>query len=265
MLRVVRAAVPGGIRGRSLALVGVMALTIGAPAAAQFSAQPVILELRTADSPSGAVFHLRNESSEALQLRVYASDYDQPVGGGTVFMELGTHARSCADRLEVFPDNLTLAPRAVGEVRVRMAPGDSTCWALVFAQSVTRNAEGIQIAQRIGVRVYGVAAGARTEGEVRHVAVTTASDGSRAVDIEFSNTGTAPLRPGGEVEVRSTSGDLVAAVAVAPFSVLPGRTGRTKVPLDVGLVPGSYLLIPILDFGGDYLAGGQARLDVSGS
>lgn len=263
--RVGIAAVPGGIRGRSVVLAAVMALALGAPAAAQFSAQPVILELRTEVTPSVAVFHVRNESNDPLQLRVYASDYDQPAGGGTVFLDLGTHERTCADRIEVFPDNLLLPPRAAGEVRIRMAPGDSTCWSLVFAQSVTRSADGIQIAQRIGVRVYGVAPGARTEGEVRHVAVATETDGSRAIDIEFGNTGTAPLRPSGEVEVRTEGGKVVAVVPVAPFSVLPGRAGRTRIPLDAGLSPGSYLLIPILDFGGDYLAGGQARLEVRDS
>lgn len=261
------AAVPGVPGGRSIACgyIVALALAVAAPAAAQFSAQPVILELRTADTVSVATFAVRNEGDDPMQLQIYAGDFDQPAGGGHEFLEAGTHPRSCVDRLQFYPDNLQLEATESGEVRVLMAPGDSTCWSMVFVQSASRGQTGMQIAQRIGIKVYGFSGRAVPEAEIRSVTVEVDSTtGALMALIDFDNTGEGPLRPQGEVEIRTGAGEVVAVVAVAPFSVLPGRSRRAIVPLEVELAPGRYLAIPILDFGGDYLVGGQASFEVGG-
>ena len=233
-------------------------------ARAQFSAQPVILELATVDSAASSRFTVRNESAEELQLRISAGDFDQPVSGGHEFFEAGTHERSCAARLEFFPESLVLGPGESGEVTVRMAPGAATCWSLVFVQTVLGAQGGVRIAHRIGIKVYGVSSAALPEGEVSHVEVMEDSAGVRSAVVEFTNASDVPVRPTGEVEIRTMSGDVVAVVPVEPFSVLPGHARRTTVVLDATLDPGTYLAIPILDFGGEYLAGGQATFRVGG-
>lgn len=266
------AAATGTPGGRSVASVGIVALAaliqglaVPAPAAAQFSAQPVILEMRTADTISVASFAVRNEGDAPLQLQIYAGDFDQPAGGGHEFLEAGSHARSCVARLQFYPDDLQLAPGESGEVRVLMEPGESTCWSMVFVQSASRSEGGMQIAQRIGIKVYGFSSRAVADAEIRSVTVSMASaTGGLAALIDFDNLGDGPLRPQGEIEIRTELGAVVAVVPVAPFSVLPGRTRRTVVPLELDLAPGRYLAIPILDFGGDYLAGGQAAFEVGG-
>ena len=258
------AAVPGIPGGRGAFVWALLAVLWAVPVAGQFSVQPVIVEMRTPGSGVvGEVITVRNDAATPLQLRIYASDYDQPEDGSHAFMDLGTHARSCADRLAFEPDNLVLDAGASGQVRVRMEPGDSTCWSLVFVQSVARSATGIQVAQRIGVKVYGVPEGAEPAGEIRAVTVLE-TDGGHTVELSFANSGEAPVRPEGEIEVRSAAGEIVGVVAVAPFSVLPGRVTRTRVALDLELAAGTYIVVPILDFGGDYLAGGQALLKVGG-
>lgn len=260
-----RAAAPGAIRGRSVAF-AVIGLLVGTvPASAQFSVQPVILEMRVAGGATERMITIRNDSDEPLQLRVYGSDFDQPESGGHTFMDSGTHPSSCADRLAFEPDNVLLEPQGSGEVRVRMEPGDETCWSLIFVQTVSRGETGIQIAQRIGVKVYGVSATARAEGELGEVRVGEDAEGRRQVELSFLNLGDAPVRPEGEIEVRSESGEVVAVVAVPPFSVLPGRTAWSRVLLEEALPEGVYVVVPILDFGADYLAGGQALLRVGGS
>lgn len=263
-IRETTTAVPERSPGRGVVLGLVLSLlALAAPAAGQFSVQPVIMEMRVADSASVATFAVRNESDEAMQLRIYTADYDQPEDGSHRFMESGTHPRSCADRLQAYPSDLSLEPRQADEVQVRLAPGDSTCWSVIFVQSQARRDGGVRIAQRIGVKVYGLSTAAVREGEIREVTVHGPAD-ARTVEIMFQNTGTGPLRPEGELEVRTEAGDIVAVVPVEPFSVLPGRSRRAEVPLDVSLAPGRYLVIPILDFGADYLAGGQAAFEVSG-
>jgi hypothetical protein len=258
------AAVSGGSGGRSVLLAALL-MAVAMPAAGQFSAQPVIMELRTTNDAAAAVIVVRNESSSPMRLQVYGGDFDQPEDGSHVFMELGEHAQSCASRIEILPDQLTLGPHGSGEVRVRMEPGAESCWSLVFVQGLARGSTGIQVSQRIGVKVYGVGPGVRTDGEVSHVRIDTAADGSRHVDVAFANTGTGPVRAEGELEIRSETGGVVTTLPIPPFSVLPGRRIRTRIPLAVELPAGVYLLIPILDFGGDYLAAGQALLEIEGS
>ncbi|MBW3553834.1 MAG: hypothetical protein KY466_09990 [Gemmatimonadetes bacterium] len=257
------AAAPGLAGGRSVLPGALALLLLVSPVAGQFSAQPVILEIRTANSASTTTFAVWNEGESALQLRIYAEDFDQHAGGGHAFMEPGTHPRSCADRLRFYPDNLLLEPRAAGDVRVLMEPGDSTCWSIVFVQSMARSRSGIQISQRIGIKVYGFSDRLVPEGEIRSVMVEsdTAEGGLLAV-IDFLNSGDAPLRAEGDIEIRTEEGEIVAVVPVAPFSVLPRRVRRTRIGLELALPPGRYLAIPVLDFGGDYLAGGQAVFDV---
>ena len=257
-------AAPGSPRGRSVVL-ALVTLLVAAPLAGQFSAQPVILEMRTEDSASATVFAVRNEAAEPLQLRIYAGDFDQPADGGHEFLEAGAHPRSCVERLRFYPDNLVLDPLEAGEVRVIMEPGDSTCWSMIFVQSVSRAQTGVQIAQRIGIKVYGVSSRPVAAGEIVAVSIEPDSlTGGLAGVIDFENTGDGPLRPEGEIEIRTAEGEVVGVVPIPPFSVLPGRVRRTIVPLDAVLPPGRYLAIPVLDFGGDYLAGGQAIFDVGG-
>jgi hypothetical protein len=263
------AAVSGFLRGRSVLfaapVVGLAVAIMVAPAAAQFSAQPVIIEIRAADGAAGSVITVRNESTAPMRLQVYGGDFDQPEDGSHVFMGLGEHERSCASRLEIEPDQLTLDPHGSGEVRIRMESGSETCWSLVFVEGLARGGAGIQVSQRIGVKVYGVGPGVRADGEVSQVRIDTAADGARHVDVAFGNTGTAPVRAQGELEIRSETGAVVSTLPIPPFSVLPGRTIRTRIPLAVELPAGVYLLIPILDFGGNYLAAGQALLEIEGS
>jgi hypothetical protein len=259
------AAVSGRIRGRSVLFGGWLLLAGVMPVSGQFSVQPVIVELRTGADGAATVITVRNETASPLQLQVYGSDFDQPEDGSHVFMDLGEHARSCANRLEIHPDHLVVGPHGTGEVRVGMDPGDSTCWSLVFVQGVGREGQGIRVAQRIGVKVYGVSAATAPDGEVSGVRVEVDTNGSRHVEVAFANTGEAPVRPDGELEIRSETGEVVSTLPIPPFSVLPGRTIQTRIPLAVELPPGVYLLIPILDFGGAYLAAGQALLEIEGS
>jgi hypothetical protein len=259
------AAVSGLFRGRSVLFAALAVALTAAPAMAQFSAQPAIIELRAVDDAASTVITVRNESTAPMQLQVYGGDFDQPEDGSHVFLGLGEHERSCAGRIEILPEHLTVEPHGSGEVRVRMEPGAETCWSLVFIEGLARGGAGIQVSQRIGVKVYGVGPGARADGEVSQVRIDTAADGSRHVDVAFANTGTAPVRAEGELEIRSETGAVMTTLPIPPFSVLPGRTIRTRIPLAVELPAGVYLLIPILDFGGDYLAAGQALLEIDGS
>lgn len=241
-------------------LVALLSLSCPAAAAAQFSVQPVIVEMVAGDTTATTVLQAHNDGTEPIQLRFYTADFHQSVDGRHAFLEAGTAPHSCAGRLQIYPDAATLDAEATQEIRVLMEPVDSTCWSMVFVESVAPAETGLNVAQRIGVKVYGTPGRTPLEGEIRDVRVET--DSVRTAVIEFANPGRRPIRPQGEIEVRTLEGDVAAVVPVPAFSVLPASVRQTRIAVGASLEPGTYVLVPILDFGGDYLAGGQALLEI---
>jgi hypothetical protein len=253
---------PGrGVSGMSgwwlLALGVALSVLPSTPASGQISARPVTL-----DFPAGAAAErtvtVRNEGDTPKEFRFYPGDFDRSRKGGFQFLEPGEHPRSCADRLRIQPDGVSVQPGETAEIQVWMEPGERTCWSMVFAEVGGATRRGISVNQRIGIKVFGLGDGAERDGTVRSVAVAGTPQ-SPVVRVEFENTGETPLRVTGTLEIRSLQGGAVRETDVEPFSVLPGRRLQVEVPVPPQLDPGSYLAIPILDYGAEALAGGQAR------
>jgi len=257
-------AAPGLSGGRSavqgLALSVVLALTLASPLAAQFSATPVILDLVTGDSAAVGRVQVKNQGDAPLQLRFYAGDFEQTPDGEHKFMAAGTDEHSCADRMQLYPEGATLPAGGSVTVTVRLEPAPTACWSVVFAESGKRAANGITVAQRIAVKVYGSSRTGVRSGAVQAVEVLKTPSLHAVVD--FANTGDRALVVKGHLEVRTAAGTVVATAPVVDFSVLPGRHRVINVPMPKDLEPGRYLAIPILDFGGDFLAAGQALFEV---
>lgn len=230
-------------------------------AEAQFSVRPAALQLGGADRPGEASIQLRNEGDAPLEFRVYLADYEQASGGGHDFYAAGTLENSCAARLQVSPAQVALLPGEAQEIRVRLAPGSATCWSLVFVESSAVGVTDIRVAQRVGVKTFGMADAAVREGEVSRVSVSSTSEQTE-IAIAFENLGNVPILPAGTVEIRTPGGEVIARVAVQSFSVLPGREREVRVALEERLPAGQYLAVPVLDFGGDYLAAGQTAFRV---
>jgi hypothetical protein len=247
-------------KGRSLFILASVAV-LPATAQAQFSAQPVILGLSPRDTIVSGIVSVRNEGKDPIQFRFRLADFDQTLDGDHNFQPFGKNAHSCKGRVEVFPEQATLLAGERQEVRVRMAPGLVTCWGVLLVEQRARNTTGIMIGQQIAVKLYGTIPELRIKGEITSVNARTDS-GRVRVAFDFRNDGEGPLRPSGSVEIRTLTGDVVATEAVDAYSVLPGHTRRMVVQLPNGIKPGRYLAVPIMDFGAEYLAGGQARLEV---
>lgn len=241
----------------------VAALALGAPAAtaAQIAVYPVTVKAEATDQVSTSSFTVENHGTSPLEALIYLSDYDRSDDGDHSYQEFGGHENTCAGRLEAFPDQLSVGPGEHGEVRLRLDPGPGTCWAVVFVEQRTLTASGITIAQRIGVKFMAEQRGLERAGALLGMAADTTAE--PAALMAFQNQGGGVLDVRGEMEVRGLGGDVVTVVAMTPFEVLPGRRRTVRVSLaDANLEPGRYVLVGILDFGGDYLAGGQALIEV---
>lgn len=248
-------------KGRSLILSLVLGAIVPAVARSQFSAQPVILGLSPSDSAVTGVVTVHNEGQEALQFNFRMGDFDQTVAGDHLFQPFGSNPSSCMGRVELSPEQATLLSGERQSIRVRMRPGATTCWGVLFVERRARDARGITVAQQIAVKVYGTPSELLPEGEI--TTVTAARDSTAVrVAFDFRNDGRGPLRPSGSVEIRTPAGALVATQAVDAFSVLPAHTRRVALDVRAKLARGRYVVVPVMDFGADYLAGGQATLAV---
>lgn len=229
--------------------------------AAQFAVYPVRVDMEATDRVVTEVFTVENRGETLLDLTVYTSDFDRTPEGDHSYLAYGEHAHSCAGRMEIFPDQLSLEPGELEEVRVRMRPDSATCWGLVFVERRTPTSSGIVMAQRIGVKVVSQSGALLREGRVLGLRADTTAE--PAVRVAFENQGEGMLEVEGELEVRSLEGEVVAVVDAEAFRVLPGHEWRTRIPLSsADLAPGRYIVVAILDFGGDYLAGGQTMIEV---
>jgi hypothetical protein len=242
-----------------LAMPGV--LGAGSPAWAQFSVSPVILPFEAAAVPISAAVGVRNDGTEPLAFRFYAGDFDQEETGTHTYHDAGAMPNSCVGRVTVLPDGAVLAPGERRELIVTMAPGAETCWSGLFVETRDWGAQGLNVGQRVMVKLYGIPPGSSIDGSITSV-TARAGAGAVDVDLEFVNAGSRPLRPVGRVELRSVTGDVVAQHRVEAFSALPGRRRHLTLHLASDLPPGRYVAVPILDIGADDLVGGQAAFRV---
>lgn len=245
--------------GAALAL-----LTGAGSAAAQISVSPVIMQMPVEAVAVNRTISVTNSGKAPVSVRFYAGDFDQEEQGENLFAELGTLPNSCAERIRVYPDGASLLPGETQSVRVDMDPGAQSCWSAVFVETTGVTASGTLVRQRIAAKVYGLRADARVEGEVTRVAMERGKDGQKLV-VTFRNSGDAPLRPEGNLEIRSFTGEVTAKVAIGAFSVLPGRDRTVEIRMPAVQSAGEYVAVPVLDFGGAYLAGGQVAFEVGAS
>jgi hypothetical protein len=248
-------------KGRSLFLLLAVVTILPATARAQFSVQPVILGLAPMDTAVTGVVSVRNEGKEPIQFRFRMGDFDQTLSGDHVFQRFGENANSCKGRVEVSPDQASLKPGERQQLRVRMTPGATTCWGVLFVEHQARNTSGIMVAQQIAVKVYGTQSTPLPTGDITTVSAAHDTAGVN-VTFDFKNSGRGPVRPFGSVEIRTETGQVVASETVDAFSVLPSHTRRVAVAVRAKLAPGRYVAVPVMDFGADYLAGGQAAFAV---
>lgn len=228
---------------------------------AQLSVSPIILEIAPKVATEARSISVTNTGAEPIEVRFYAGDFDQNEMGEHRFAEAGSLPNSCAERLRVYPDGASILPGETQSVQVQMAPGTDVCWSAVFVEAGGVRVNGAVVRQRVAAKVYGVPADARREGEVVKVATRVGPDG-RTLSLTFRNLGEAPLRPHGTMEIRSFTGDLVAESKIDGFSVLPGRDRTLELPVSGTSHAGEYVAVPVLDFGGAYLTGGQMAFEV---
>lgn len=238
----------------------IMLLACSVTAHAQISASPVIVTLvgEQVSAHGEDLVRVTNEGSRPLNIELRLADFTQREDLSHEFFGFGTHQRSCENRLSISPRAMVLAAGETRAVQLRMQGGPVACWAVLLVEPQPEAAERISVRGQIGVKIYGVP---RTDGGEGRIASAEVLDGTTRLRIRFENTGELPLRPQGTVEVRTFDGEVVAEVAIPPFSALPeqGRVLEIDLPIRG---PGDYVAVPMLDFGAAYLSAAQAVFSI---
>jgi P pilus assembly chaperone PapD len=209
-----------------------------------------------------AIINVRNEGTEAVQASVLLEDWDRDEKGTNRWFKAGSVAGSCGERLTIFPRAMQLAPGQTQAVRVVLdssATIDAECWSAAVVQVAragTANGRSAQFNIRTAVKLYVTPPGLPVGGEVTDILVDRDS-----VDVLYTNTGKRHGVASGRVEFRSADDRISATLALPDIYVLPGTTRRVKVAIPK-LSVGRYVVLAVVDFGGDELAAGQAELEV---
>lgn len=250
--------------GRSGAL-ALLAFVAGATSVtAQLSVDELEVFLTPGSRTAGAV-RVTNDSDRAVQVVVSMSDWDRDSLGVNRFYDPGTLPQSCGARLRAFPTSFQLAPRSTDVVRVTLEGAETEgCWGIVFIQTYepTPPVQQSQLTYtvRTGVKVYVEPTGALQEGDVDDVRLEPQdTTGVRKVAVWFANRGAAHLRTRGVMEIRRPDNSVAASVKVDEFPSVPGALRKLLLPLP-RLPAGTYIVLVMLDYGGDAIAAGQVEL-----
>jgi hypothetical protein len=267
------------------AIIAAAAVAIPASLRAQLTVDELELFMRAGGVDGTRTFQVRNDGDRPMQAEISIEDWDRAPDGQNRFYAAGSNPSSCASRLSVFPTALRLEPGQLGTVRVALAPDSSgasaPCWSIVFIANPASMQQGgrqLLYTMRTGVKVYGEPVSPRRDGAIVDMALDAgdglatgatpdrgtggpSADPARALGVTFRNLGDVQLRVQGAVEVRRFDNTLVERLPFDAFPVLPAADRRVRVAVP-SLPAGRYLLLALLDFGGDEITAGQLEYEV---
>jgi P pilus assembly chaperone PapD len=222
-----------------------------------------------------AVIGVRNEGEQTVQAVVRLEDWDRASDGTNRWYPLGSQRGSCGRALQIFPLSMSLDPGAAQSIRVTvdsaLAP-PTECWAAAVVETARPGVQGgqrVTYVLRTAVKIYIQRQGLRADGEITDLQTTMAdpaaprdsTDSAHDIELAFTNTGARHVVAQGSVEIRRLDNSLAARVAIPDIYAVPGacQVTRMRVPR---LAKGRYIVLALLDYGGDEIAAAQIEYEV---
>lgn len=216
------------------------------------------------------VIRVSNSATGETHFKAYTMDWILSQKGEFIPIPSGSGDRSASPWITINPREFDIAPGGTQELRLGIkVPRDAAGGyrSVVFVESAPSRISGTfgaAVVGRVGVVVYITVAGTA----VRSGNITDLSaefDGEKGIlsgNIGFENTGNVHLRLAGSVEIRDTAGMTVAKVDIPGTVSLPGTYREVPFEWHGKLGAGHYIVLAILDYGGEAQVAGQTMLEV---
>lgn len=202
---------------------------------------------------------VRNTGSTNVQVSVQLEDWDVDAQGASHWRKSGAVAGSCGRRVAVSPSALRLAPGEQHVVRVSLksdAKFDAECWSAAVVRSTGAAMHDSATVVHNTVPLFVTPSGLMLDGELSDMYVTGDS-----LDVVFRNTGKQRANIVGEVQVQTADESVVVTLPLDSATVLVGATRKFRVAMPK-LPKGKYVLVALVDFGGEQLTAVQAALEM---
>ena len=224
----------------------------------------------------------KNMGEETVSIKISTKDFIKGLYGEERQVAPGTVKRGCANWIRISPQKLDLAPHETRTINFSMTvpmDGKGTYWGNILASQVSKptlsktikkGETSFQIfaLQDMLIRVLENVPGTeQKKGVITDISVKDQKTGGKAtVEVIFENQGNSLLKCSGQVQILDENGETVRTIPLeyghAPFTVYPD--GRRVVYGHIGgnLSPGDYLLLAIIDYGGEDLVAGEMEFEV---
>lgn len=223
---------------------------------------------------------IRNTGKNPVSVVLYKKDFRVELDGSTSELTPGSLPRGCAEWIIISPVNIELAPKESRKARISLTvPRDShgSYWAKIYVEEASKpkpikSKEGeygvqVHVKQRWGIAIFEDVPGRREKkGQVTDISVTPQTKESPLkVAVEFENIGNTLLRCTGRVEIKAAEGNEVETIQIGSngrFSVYPDGKRLVGGTVSKRLLPGDYIALAIVDYGGEELVAGELEFEV---
>lgn len=200
----------------------------------------------------------------------YLGDWDLDSNGRVRFLTEGENPRSATPWVKINPAEFPVAPGNKRRVQVSVTiPKDAKgeYWTMAYFEARSNSVlktTGVNMAGRIANAIYVVVDnGVEKKGAITGVRGFFGYPKGFQGIIRFENRGNVRLFPRGRIEIKDHTGKLVTTIPIEPQTVFPGSFRILTVNKGMTLKKGEYVILAILDYGGERLVAGQTTLKVA--
>jgi len=223
-----------------------------------------------------------NMGEEAVSIKISAKDFIKGLYGEERQVEPGAVKRGCADWIRISPQKLDIAPHETRIINFSMTipvDGKGSYWGNILVSQVSKptlsrtikkGATSFQIfaLQDMLIRVLENVPGTeQKKGIITDISVKDQKSGGRAtIEVVFENQGNSLLKCAGRIQILDENGETIGTIPLeyghAPFTVYPGGRRIVYGHIKEKLSSGDYILLTIIDYGGEDLVAGEMEFEV---
>lgn len=261
----------------------ILALFSAGPALAGYTIVP--MQFTLSGKPGETVtrtMKAENTGEEPVSIKISTKDFIKGLYGEEKQVEPGTVKRGCAGWIRISPQKLDLAPHETRTINFSMTipvDGKGTYWGNILVSQVSKPTLSRTIKKgetsfqifalqdmliRVLVNVPGTE---QKKGVIADISVKDQKTGGMTtIEVVFENQGNSLLKCAGRVQILDENGETVRTIPLeyghAPFTVYPGGRRVVYGHIKEKLPSGDYILLTIIDYGGEDLVAGEMEFEV---